>query len=172
MISRDDVFKIGHIGKPHGVKGELRFHFDDDVFDRADADYLFLDIDGILVPFFIEEYRFHGSETALMKFEGIDTIDQAEQIVPTDVYFPRQLTPTDEAPSWAQIMGFQIVNDETGEHVGTLQGVDDSTANVLFEVMTDDGRDLLLPANEDLITDVDTEEKIIRIILPQGIADL
>ena len=58
MKRREDVYKIGRLGKPHGVKGEISFNFDDDIFDREDADYIILDIDGILVPFFIEEYRF------------------------------------------------------------------------------------------------------------------
>ena len=53
MIRRDDVYKIGKLGKPHGVKGEITFAITDDVFDRVDADYLILDIDGILVLYFI-----------------------------------------------------------------------------------------------------------------------
>ena len=57
MIRQEEVFKIGKIGKPHGVKGEVAFRFSDDVFDRVDADYLILEVDGILVPFLIEEYR-------------------------------------------------------------------------------------------------------------------
>ena len=73
MIKQEEVFKIGRLGKAHGVKGELSFMFDDDVFDRVDADYLVLDVDGILVPFFIEEYRFRSDSTALVKFEGVDT---------------------------------------------------------------------------------------------------
>ena len=56
MIRQDEVYKIGKIGKPHGVKGELTFAFDDDVFDRVDADYLVLLIDGILVPFFFHRH--------------------------------------------------------------------------------------------------------------------
>ena len=48
MIRHEDVYRIGRIGKPHGVGGELSFMFDDDVFDRCDAEYLVLDIDGIL----------------------------------------------------------------------------------------------------------------------------
>ena len=63
----DEVYKIGKIGKPHGVKGEVSFLFDDDVFDRTEADYLVLCIDGILVPFFIDEYRFHGNASALVR---------------------------------------------------------------------------------------------------------
>ena len=66
MIKQEEVYKIGRLGKAHGVKGEVSFQFDDDVFDRVDADYLILDIDGILVPFFMEEYRFRSDSTALV----------------------------------------------------------------------------------------------------------
>ena len=60
MIKAEEVYKIGRLGKAHGVKGEVSFQFDDDIFDRVDADYLVLDIDGILVPFFMEEYFGRG----------------------------------------------------------------------------------------------------------------
>ena len=60
MIKNDDVFRIGKIGKAHELKGELQMQVDDDVFDRVEADYVVLQIDGILVPFFIEEYRFRS----------------------------------------------------------------------------------------------------------------
>ena len=73
MIREEEVDKIGKLGKTHGVKGEISFLFDDDVFDRVDADYLILRVDGLLVPFFIEEYRFRSDANAIMKFEDIDT---------------------------------------------------------------------------------------------------
>ena len=89
MIRREEVYKIGRLGKTHGVRGEISFLLDDDVFDRTDADYLILDIDGILVPFFIEEYRFKTDSNALMKFDGIDTQERARELTGCDVYFPR-----------------------------------------------------------------------------------
>ena len=58
MIKEQDIYKIGVIGKAHGVKGELSIQIDDDIFDRVDAEYLVLKLDGIFVPFFMEEYRF------------------------------------------------------------------------------------------------------------------
>ena len=61
MIKKDEVFKIGVFNKPHGVKGELSFTFTDDIFDRVDCDYLICLLDGIMVPFFVEEYRFRSS---------------------------------------------------------------------------------------------------------------
>ncbi len=89
MIKKETVYKIGKIGKPHGVNGEVAFHFDDDVFDRTDADYLILDMDGILVPFFMNEYRFKTDETALVRFEDVTTQDKARTLTGCDVYFPR-----------------------------------------------------------------------------------
>ena len=73
MIKEEEVYKIGLITRTHGVKGEVSLSFTDDVWDRADADYVVLMVDGILVPFFLEEYRFRSDTVALMKFEGYDT---------------------------------------------------------------------------------------------------
>ena len=121
MIKREEVYKIGKLGKTHGVSGELSFLFEDDVFDRADADFLILDIDGILVPFFIEA-----------------------------------------------IVGFDIIDASTARTIGKIAAVDDSTINILFEL--EDGK--LIPASEELITDVDKHQKTITIDLPQGILEL
>ena len=80
MIRQQDVYKIGRIGKPHGIKGELNFLFDDDVFDRVEADYLILEVDGILVPFFIEEYRWRSDGHVLLKLCDIDTQERAREL--------------------------------------------------------------------------------------------
>ena len=58
MIRKEEVYKIGIFNKPHGIHGELSFTFTDDIFDRVEAEYLICLLDGIFVPFFIEEYRF------------------------------------------------------------------------------------------------------------------
>ena len=91
MIKQEDVYRIGRLGKPHGVKGELSFQYDDDIFDRVEADFLILDIDGILVPFFIEEYRFRSNEICLLKLCDIDTEERARELTGCDVFFPRAL---------------------------------------------------------------------------------
>ncbi len=173
MIKRDDVYKIGKLGKPHGVKGELTFAVTDDVFDRVDADYLFLDIDGILVPFYLEEYRFKNDENVLVKFEDVDTQEQARLYTGCEVYFPRHLSDSDEENiSWAEIVGFQLEDASTGKLVGTVDRVDDSTINLLFEITTPDGRDLLIPASQQLIVNVDSTRRVIKMSLPDGILDL
>ena len=173
MIRRDDVYKIGKLGKPHGVKGEITFAITDDVFDRVDADYLILDIDGILVPFYIEEYRFKNDENVLVKFEDIDTQEQVRAYTGCEVYFPRHLSDSDEENmSWAEIIGFQLVDAVSGRVVGTIDHVDDSTLNLLFEITSPEGEALLIPANNDLIEEVDIEKKMIRMAIPEGLLEL
>ena len=88
MIKQEDVYKIGRLGKAHGVKGEVSFQFTDDIFDSVDAEYLVLDIDGILVPFFMEEYRFRNDSVCLVKFCDVNTQQRAQELTGCDVYFP------------------------------------------------------------------------------------
>lgn len=169
MINYDDVYKIGRIGKPHGVKGEVAFRFTDDVFDTACADCLFLGIDGILVPFFIDEYRFHGAETALVKFFDVDTREQADAIVGCDVYIPRSLAADGDGQlSLQALAGYTIIDAATGAAVGRVSSIDDSTANVLF--VTDDG--IMVPASDDLIDRIDTGARTITARLPEGLLDI
>lgn len=168
MIRREDVYRIGKIGKPHGVKGEVSFQFDDDIFDRTDADFLILELDGILVPFFMEEYRFRSDSLALMKLEGIDTQERARELTNCEVFFPREQQDDEENLSWAAIIGFTAIDEQTNTPVGTIASVDDSTENVLFEL--EDGT--LIPASENLITNIDTKKRTITIDLPEGLLEL
>ena len=169
MIKQEEVYKIGRLGKSHGVRGEISFLFDDDVFDRVDADYLILDIDGILVPFFIEEYRFRSDATALMKFEGIASQERARELTGCDVYFPRNLAVgDDDSISWSAIVGFNIIDASTNKSIGRISSIDDSTLNILF--CLEDGH--LIPASEDLITQIDQQARTITMHLPAGLLDL
>ncbi len=169
MIRAEEVYKIGRLGKPHGVKGEITFMFTDDVFDRVDSDCLVLSVDGIFVPFFIEEYRFRSEETALVKFEGVDTQEKASALTNTEVWFLRRLADDDEAGmSWAAIVGYTVADSRSGKAVGRIAAVDDSTVNTLFEL--EDGT--LIPARDELICGVDTEGQAITMDLPDGLLDI
>ena len=169
MIEQEEVYRIGRLGKAHGVKGEVSLQFDDDIFDRVDADYLVLDVDGILVPFFIEQYRFRSDTVALVKFEDVDTQQRASELTGCDVYFPRALADDDDDDvSLAFLVGFSIVDANTDTAVGRIVAIDDTTVNMLFEL--EDGT--LIPANDDLITDIDTKKKVIKMNIPEGLLAL
>ena len=169
MIKQEEVYRIGRLGKTHGVRGEVSLQFDDDIFDRVDADYLVLELDGILVPFFIEEYRFRSDTVALMKFEDVDTQQRANELTGCDVYFPRALAANDEGEvSLSLLVGFDLVEANGGTTIGRIAAIDDTTANLLFEL--EDGR--LIPANDDLIRDIDTKRKTIKMEIPEGLLEL
>ena len=169
MIKKEEVYKIGRLGKAHGVKGEVSLQFDDDIFDRVDADYLVLDIDGILVPFFMEEYRFRNDTVCLVKFCDIDTQQRAQELTGCDVYFPRALAEeTEEVPSFSMLVGFGIVDASDGKIIGNIATIDDTTQNVLFEL--EDGT--LIPASDELIEDIDTEQQQIKMNIPEVLLTL
>ena len=162
----DDGYKIGRIGKPHGIGGEVTLRFSDDVFDRVDAEYLVLMVDGILVPFFIEEYRFRSEEVALVKFEDIDTMDRAAELTGCDVFFPRHLADIDnDVLTWSQIVGYDIVDVASGKVIGRIESVDESTINVLLELA--DGT--LIPAVDEFIDDIDHEALKLFMSLPDAL---
>lgn len=169
MIKREDVYKIGRLGKAHGVKGEVSFQFDDDIFDTTNADYLILEIDGILVPFFMEEYRFRNDSLALVKFCDVDTQQRASELTGCDVYFPRTLAEESEGQlSLSSLVGFDIVEASNSKVVGKIAAIDDTTQNILFEL--EDGR--LIPASDELITNIDTNRQQIIMQIPTGLLEI
>ncbi len=172
MIQEDEVYRIGILNKPHGIHGELQFSFDDDIFDRVDAEYIVCRIDGILVPFFIEEYRFRSDTTAIIKLEDVDTEQQARRLTNTEVYFPISHAEDIEPSSLSRnfFEGFRVEETHHGA-IGTITGIDSSTINTLF-VIDNGGRELLVPAHEEFIRGIDTEHRVITMSLPEGLLDL
>lgn len=170
MIKQDDVYKIGRIGKPHGIKGELTMMVEDDVFDRVEGEYLILLIDGILVPFFIEDYRFRSEQSALVKFCDIDTQERASELTGCDVFFPRSLSDSDDTDTltWQEAIGYQVADDNSGKTLGTISYIDTSTANTLIEL--DNG--MLIPAAYEIIKDINTEQRLITMSLPEGLMEI
>lgn len=173
MIKKEEVYKIGLFNKPHGIHGELQFTFTDDIFDRVDCDYLICLLDDIFVPFFIEEYRFRSDSTALVKLEGIDTAERARMFTNVEVYFP--VKHAEEAEdgelSWNFFVGFRMEDVRHGE-LGEVVEVDTTTVNTLFVVEQEDGEELLIPAQEEFIVEINQEKKLITVELPEGLLNL
>ncbi len=172
MIRREEVYKIGILNKPHGLQGELLFTFTDDIFDRVEAEYIVCLLDGIFVPFYFEAYRFRTDSTALVKLEGVDTQEQARRFTNVEVYFPvkhAEEVDTDEL-TWSYFAGFRVEEVHHG-YLGEITEVDTTTVNTLF-VVDHQGEELLIPAQEDFITDIDRKHKIITMVLPQGLLAL
>jgi len=172
MIRRKDVFPIGKLHKPHGIGGEVRFGFTSDVFDRTDSPYWVLEMDGILVPFFVESYRFKSSETALVKLEGIDSENQVRELSGKEVFYPVKYADQQEQQeeTWNFYIGFAVFEEEVG-YIGEITEVDDSTLNVLF-TLSKDNQEFLMPVAEEFFTQIDVENREMHVKLPEGLLDL
>ena len=173
MISDSDVYKIGTLTRTHGIRGEVAFQFTDDVWDRVDADYLFLRLDGLLVPFFLEEWRFRSDSVALLKFEDVDDAVAASRLVGADVCFPKELTPSDvdeEYLTWKHFIGFEVLQEE--QKLGTVSSVLDQTANVLLVIETPEGKELLIPAHENFILKADHRQRLLLVDIPEELLTL
>ena len=171
MIRKEDVYRIGQLTKPHGIKGEVAFSFTDDIFDRTDeCDYLVCLMDGIMVPFFMEEYRFKSDTVALVKFEGVDTAEQARRFTNIEVYYPTRYAEESNELSWSYFVGFRIEDEHLGL-LGEVEEIDETTINTLFIVRRPNGEELLIPAQEASITDMDHKQRIIRMDLPEGMVE-
>lgn len=172
MISKNEVFPIGQITKPHGVNGEMSFSFTTDIFDREDVPYFVFEMDGILVPFFLVEYRFKGSTTGLLKLDGVATDEQARSFAGLTIYLPKAyLEKVEDAEiELDYFAGFSLVDSVKGL-VGVISEVDQTTDNVLFVIPVKND-ELLIPAGEEYIEEIDHEKKIIYVNLPEGLLDL
>ena len=173
MIKREDLIKIGRFNKPHGIKGEISFTFINDIFDESERNFLICEIDGILVPFVVENYRFKSDTTALIKLKDLESDTQVKLFTNLDVYFPKQYLKEEtssQITSWDYFIGYALF-DNRSENIGNIIDVDETTINVLF-VVERAGKEILVPASEDLIVAIDEENKTIKMAVAEGLIDL
>jgi len=177
MITEEQLIEIGYITKLHGLKGEMQAVVTDAVFDEvANCPFLVCDMDGIFVPFFLKGYRFRSSESMLLTFDDIDSQEKAEPFCGKKLYFDRKcFTPEEEEDYDTEVeeelgyIGYQIVDKQLGP-LGEVIAIDDQTANVLF-IVDHDGEELMIPAADDLVLEIDDDEMTILMDLPQGLVN-
>lgn len=173
MITKDSVFKIGKLQKSHGIKGDIIVMYDQSEYADIDVDFYFLDIDAIYVPFMIEEVNFMTDTRGIVKFEDIDTQEEASKYSNIDVYILKSEMPEtnvdDNASSWNWFVGYKII-DQNKNNLGEVIDIDDATMNTLF-ILERDGEEYLIPATEDFITNIDEESKTIYLELPEGLIE-
>lgn len=173
MIKKEDIVKIGYFAKPHGVKGEVSLVTSFDLFDAQENPYVFCALDGIFVPFFIEEYRYKSDTVILLKLENLDSEEEIRPFSNKEVYCPKEWIDNSELDSgmtWDNFIGYKVYDTERG-YLGTIINVDESTLNVLFEISK--GEDsLLIPAVEELIVELEHDKKSLTMTVPQGLFEL
>lgn len=172
-MKKEDCFYLGKIVKKYSFKGEVLLKLDTDqpeLYEYLDA--LFLDINNSLIPYFIEKSQLHKSNLLRLKFEDVSSEIDAEQLLKKEVYLPLALLPKLEGNTfyYHEIIGFHVVDENFGS-VGLISGVNDSSAQVLFEIDRN-GIEILIPLNDDIISSVDRTNKTVTVNTPPGLIEL
>ena len=173
MIRHEEVFQIGRLTGAHGLKGYVDMYYTDDIFTSDGCDYLVLEIDGLLVPFFVEDWQVRNDELASVKFEGYDDKDSVQLIQNTSVFYPKSAITEErrELASWQMLTGFEVSDSKSGK-LGRVIDVDDSSANILLSIRTPEGKEIVLPVHPDLVNSLDVNNRTITLDLPNGILEL
>lgn len=174
MIKIEDITKIGQLVKPHGIKGEITATIDYDI-DLTELKCIIVNVDGIFVPFFINDERPKSSETVILTIDGVTDDSMAKQLCGTDYYALNSDLDFSDAPDneggyVSDFIGYTIV-DSAGNSIGTITDYDDSTANVLFIVRRLDDVIVYIPVADEFIDAINPGSKTVTMSLPEGLIE-
>jgi len=169
----EDCFFLGKIVRKYSFHGELLIKLDTDqpeLYENLEA--VFIDYRNTFIPFFIESSQLHKSDLLRVQFEDVHTEAEADSLLKSDVYLPLEFLPKLEGNKFYfhEVIGFNIEDVNFGE-VGIIKGVNDSTAQALFEIEKD-GKEILIPVNDQFIVKVDRTKKTVIVDTPEGLIDL
>ncbi len=172
-IPKTDCEKIGFFRKTHGVFGELVLEFEPQ-FEASieNASRFFVEIDGLLVPFFVleEGFRFKTDNTAILSFDGVESEKYAKRMVGCSVFlFKTEIVAMSDEFFDSELVNYLLIDDNHGE-IGIIGQVDNYSGNIVLTVNFN-GKELLVPFNDDFLLHLDRENKIIRLNLPEGLLD-
>jgi len=169
----EDCFQVGYIIKPHGLKGEVQIYLDvDNPKQYKNMESVFV-LDGqSLVPFFLVSMSLNRDK-AIVKFEDVDTIEQAKSIKGLELYLPLSSLPELEGNDfyYHEIQGFLLSDEKLGE-LGIVSSVVDAGHQLLISVKHAKGNEILIPLNDELIVSLDKKNKSIVMNVPEGLVDV
>lgn len=163
MITNEQVISIGRLTRTHGKRGELQCLMNNEYWDNAEANFLILKLDNILVPFRVIDWRGKGSDHLIFQLDNITDEQEAQRLIGAEAFMLiSDMNQEDELlPTWQSLIGYRVVDTDQGD-LGIVEEVDETTINTLITL--NDGR--LIPIHEDFIIDINAEDKQLTICLP------
>lgn len=172
-MRKKDCFYLGKVAKKYSFKGEVLVYLDTDEPELyTELESMFVEINGHLVPFFIERSSIHREKFLRTQFEDMDSEEIADTIVGKDVYLPLTMLPKLEGNKfyYHEVVGFDAIDQRLG-NFGTILRISDNGVQALFEIQKDDAV-ILIPLIDEFIIEVNRENKSILFNTPEGLIDL
>ncbi|MGB1646623.1 MAG: ribosome maturation factor RimM, partial [Crocinitomicaceae bacterium] len=140
--------------------------------EYMDMASFFIEIDGILTPFFVESFKLKNKGFAAVKFQGIDTEQEAKSLLKKKVFIPEtELRELDESNFYDhEVIGYEVEDVVKGK-IGKVTAIADLKQNPLLVIEFKD-KEILLPIFEGLIVNVDRKLKRLKVKAPDGLIDL
>ena len=159
--------RIGQVLKSNGRDGELLVSFSGIAPEDIDLEEpVFIEFDGLPVPFYFESFSQRGNTRALVRLTGVHDLTDADELAGSLLYAEDDLYEDEEE----DLTGWTVL-DADGEKVGVVSAHEDIPGNPCIWVETGHGESLL-PLREELLLDVDETEKALRMEIPEGLLDL
>ncbi len=168
----EDLLRVGVIANTHGIRGEVK------VFPTTDEKERFKDLKKVILDtgkeqkvLEIQSVRFFKN-LVILKFKGIDNINDIEMYKGKDLLVTREdAVPLEEGEYFiADLLDLDVYSDED-EKIGVLYDVMQTGANDVYVVKTEEGKEILLPAIDECILDIDLEESRMTVHIMEGLLD-
>jgi 16S rRNA processing protein RimM len=172
-MQKKDCFLVGTIFKLHGYKGDVNIYNEVDVpFDFNTLDYFLIEQNSELIPFFIDRARPTKPNVILVKFEDVDSEEEAKKILKRKIFLPKEFfSETDDNDiSKKQLIGFLVIDIKMGE-LGKITFINSKTAQQLIYVHKD-GNEFCFPWHEKFVKNIDAKKGIMEVEIPKEFLDL
>ena len=162
--------EIGYISKTHGLKGHVILRLNDLVkIDDEVIKSIFLELNGSQVPYFIEDCRPNNSGY-ILKLETIDAVETSKKLIGKKAFALTDFI-LEEEESLNEFIGYAIIDSKFG-NIGIISDVDEKTDNVIIKVIHSSGKEIILPFNNDFISEIDDDLKTIEFNAPEGLIEM
>ena len=162
---------IAKVIKTYGADNSLIIKLIDIDFEDIDStEPVYVNIDGLPVPFFIHPEKRKGETQAIVSLSPI-TPAIIEEIIGETVYAAYTFEEELDEDDYSMLVGFTVSN-ENNETVGTVTDFIDIPANPCIEVKTENGKEVILPLSEDLIIDFLPDKHLLKLEIPEGLLHL
>jgi 16S rRNA processing protein RimM len=172
-MNKEHCFRLGMISKSQGYKGMLIIHLDVDFPETYNnLESVYVDKNHKLIPFFIEEITVLHKGFARVKFEDVDTEEDARALVKCGLYLPVESLPKLNADQfyYHEVIGY-TVNDQILGNVGTVSDVIDIPGNAQLVVLHQQ-TEVFIPISDNFYKGIDKDKKIIFVSLPKGLIEV
>lgn len=165
----ENLLQVGAVTATHGLRGEVKvFPTTDDPKRYDDLKEVLLDTGRELLPLKVERVRYF-KQFVIVKFKGLDRIEDVEKFVKKSLYVTREHAVKLEKDEYfiADLIGLKVLDEEEA-CLGTLTEVLSTGANDVY-VVRDQEREILIPAIGQCILEVNLKEGVMRVHLLEGL---